>query len=75
MTDVLPTLLEAHLSGATSESDGEDVASDGHAEDYASAEESVASEDLEARANCALDNRQSMRDARLAALGIDLLKD
>ena len=75
LTDVLPTLLEAHLSGATSESDGEDVAPDEQAEDYASADESVASEDSEARANCALNDRQSMRDARLAALGIDLLKD
>ena len=62
--------MEAHLADADEDSDG--YGSQDH--DDESQTESVASETSDHHAHVAED-RQSIRDARLAALGIDLLKD
>ena len=70
MTEVLPTLMEAHLADGDEDSDGYDSQD----QDDASQAESVASEESDHHAHV-VEDRQSLRDARLAALGIDLLKD
>ena len=70
MTDVLPTLMEAHLADGGEDSDDQFS----QEQDNASQAESVASEESDHHAHV-VEDRQSLRDARLAALGIDLLKE
>ena len=70
MTDALPSFLEAHLADGDDESGDHDE----HEDDDASQSASEASVESDIHVHVSED-RQSLRDARLAALGIDLLKE